>query len=411
MYKNLFKASFYLLLAQSFVKLVGFSYTVFLARVLGIENFGFYITALAYFGLISSISDFGFNRYLLREGSRDERNLPSYICNIFLLRLTISCFIFALFALWLNFFDTNHIRVSLSMLVIMAVIPQSIALTFDAALITKQKIIYSALGLSFLSAITAFLGFILVKSGFGAYGAVGALVFGQILYLFYLFILLIRSKIRFLSSVTYQQLKKITLGSLPYGILAVLGLIYFRIDTLLLSYIKGSNDTGLYGVAYKFLEVLVVIPTGVSLVLFPFMARLHDSSIQEVKKVYRQSLILLAFLSLPIFLVYFFILPIIINLLLPQYNPSIKSIQILSFAIPFMFMQVPAVTVLFSTEKYLKKIIFYSCFTVLFNIVLNILFIPDFGFIGASWVTVASEILSFVIFFFFIRKNILNTTV
>lgn len=409
MYRKLFKSSSYLLTAQFIAKIISFCYTVFLARALGIEDFGFYTTALAYFALISSITDFGFNRYLIREGSKNLESLGSYICHIFWLRLTISSFVFAGFATWLYLFDSDHLRASLSMLAIMAVIPQSVALTFDAALIARQKISYSAIGVSILSALTAFLGIIFLKLGFGVFGAVSALVFGQIFCLFFLFFALFKNKFRIFSQVSYNEIKRITKGSLPYGILGILGLLYFRVDTLLLSYLKGPFDTGLYGAAYKFLEAIIVIPSSVSAVLFPFLAKLHDSNVSQLKKVYSQTLILLGLASIPIFLSYFFILPLIISWLLPQYTASIQSVQILSFAIPFMFMQVPAITVLFSTDKFLTKVIFYSCFTLLFNLVFNVIFIPDFGYIAASWVTVLSEAVSFLIFFFFIRKNILNT--
>ena len=33
------------------------------------------------------------------------------------------------------------------------------------------------------------------------------------------------------------------IGSLPYGLLGILGLLYFRIDTILLSYLRGNFET------------------------------------------------------------------------------------------------------------------------------------------------------------------------
>ena len=73
-----------------------------------------------------------------------------------------------------------------------------------------------------------------------------------------------------------------------------------------------------------------------------------------------------------------------------------------------MFIHVPAVTVLLSTDKYLKQVLILSLITVAFNIGANLAFIPKFGFIAASWVTVASEILSFVIFFLLTKNKFLD---
>ncbi len=104
-------------------------------------------------------------------------------------------------------------------------------------------------------------------------------------------------------------------------------------------------------------------------------------------------------LSLIVFFGFIFVLPVIINYFLPDYSESIKVIKILAWTIPFMFLHIPGATILMSTDKFLKTIICLSLLTLGFNVLLNFLLIPQYGFIGASWVTVLSEALSFIIFF------------
>lgn len=394
-------------IAQAVVKIISFGYTIFLARFLGVEAFGFYIAAVAYFSLISSIADFGFNRFIIREGAKDEKSLNRLLGATVSLRIFLNLLIFVVFSFLISQFDDNFIRVTLSIWAVLAVLPQSIALTFDAALVSREKFRFSALGLLGLSFATVILGGIFVIYGFGVLGVLIALFLAEVFYSIILGISLLVNKINFTTYLSYDDFKKILAGSLPYGILMVLGLLYFRIDSLMLSYMKGEYETGIYGAGFRFLEAAVFIPSALATALFPVLARL-DEDFSQTKKIYFSALKLLGLLSLPITLLYFFVLPLLIPYLLPQYSDSVNVIKILSFTIPFMFLHVPAALVLQASSKYLKPMIYFSFFTLGFNIVLNLFLIPEYGFIGAAVATVASEALSFIIFFGLIYSKILR---
>lgn len=372
------------------------------------EDFGLYTVALAYFAIISSIADFGFNRFLIREVAKDESKAPQLLSNIVLLRLVLTSVLFAIFSIILYFLDADKMRVSLILLATLAILPQAVALTFDAIFVAIQKLQFSAVSLFISSLTTAFLGFLLVSNGLGPLGAVNALILGQVAYLLVLLIFLYKFKLLVFSKIKLAIIKKTMMGSLPYGLLSVLGLLYFRIDTVLLSYLRGNFETGIYGVAYKFLEAVTFIPSAFSMALLPVLARLHDSSAKDVKRLYFKSFKIMLGLGLAVFLGYILVLPEIIKIMLPNYLSSIEAIKILSLAIPFMLIHVPAVSVLLSTDKYLSNVLVLSVFALSFNITANLIFIPRFGFIAASWITVASEILSFSIFFLFTKSRILD---
>ena len=103
---------------------------------------------------------------------------------------------------------------------------------------------------------------------------------------------------------------------------------------------------------------------------------------------------------------YILILPPVIELVLPEFSPSIKAIKILSFSIPFIFIYVPLSQIILSTDKYLKSLVILTIATLIFNIVLNFILIPPYGFLGASVATVASDILSLIVVILFIRLKI-----
>lgn len=400
------KNSVWLFSVQIIVKIISFFYVIFLARSLGVENFGLYIVALSYFSLVSSFADFGINRFLIREIATGKKQVAELLSTAIFLRLSILSVFFAVSAVVFSSLDPDLERRNLSMLAVLAVLPQSVSLTLDAIFVALLRVKFSALGILSLSILTTTTGTILVLARFGAYGAVLGLIIGQFLYSLTLIIFAYWKKIRWLAVMNERLITQFFKGALPYGILSVLGLVYFKIDSLLLSYMKGSFDTGIYGASYKFLEAILFIPSVFITASFPVLAKYHKKNINLVKKTYYKSLKILTGLGITILLGYLFILPPVIKILLPQYQGSIEAIKILAVTIPFMFAQTPAVLVLFSTEKFLKTVILLSILTVIFNIILNIILIPSFGYIGASVVTVLSEILSFVVFYMLLKIKV-----
>lgn len=406
--RAILKQTSWLFAAQSFTRVIGFFYTIFLARNLGVEDFGLYSVALAYFSIISSITDFGLTRFLIREIARDSAQITSLTTSVSFLRLTFATVLFAIFALILYFLDPDKSRVSITLLAVMATIPQGVSLTLDGIFVAIRKLQYSSISLIALSLSTAILGVLMIAWGFGPTGVVTALILGQIFDLVLKTAFLKKLQFKYSLYVTWQRLKEIILGSLPYGFLSILGLIYFKVDILLLSYLKGNFDTGIYGAAYRFFEAVVFIPSALSTALFPVLVKLHIKNLDQVRKLYFKSLKILFVLGIAVLLIYILVLPVIIRLLLPSYLPATQAITILSLAIPFMFSHFPAVQVLLSSEKYLKITVLLAFFMLTLNISLNLIFIPKYGFVAAAWITVLSEALSFLIFFKFLMNKILR---
>lgn len=406
--RNILKQSSYVFFAQVLTRTIGFFYTIYLARVLGVSEFGLYTVALAYFSIISSFADFGLNRFLIREVASERMKVAELLWNVMVLRLTLTSVLFAVFSLVLFFLDTDKLRVSLILLASLTILPQVIAFTFDAIFVAMRKLQFSALALFATSVSTALAGFYLVSNGFGSIGAVNALILGQAVYVGVLIIFLYCQHGLVLSHISLSILKQAISGSLPYGLLTVLGLLYFRIDAIFLSYMRGSFETGIYGAAYKFLEAVIFIPSAFSLALFPVLAKIHDTSPKDLRILYFKSFKIMLGLGIVVLLGYSLILPEVIKIFLPDYLSSILAIRILSLSIPFMFIHVPAVQVLLSTDKFLKQVILLSFATLGFNVLANLIFIPKFGFIAAAWITTISEMLSFTVFYWFVKHQILD---
>lgn len=408
MITKLFKNSAYLLSSQLAVKVLAFFYTIFLARNLGVENYGLYIVAISYFSLVSFLTDMGVSNLFIREVSRNQMIASLFLPNVLLLRL-IS--IAAAFAFIAGLFILNNLNANvayLNLLAIAIVLPQTIGLVLDSFFTAIQKFYYPALNLIILNVFSIVCGIILVIAGYGPLGALLGMMAGHLVYAITAMFFLKLQKFNIRIKLDLLLIKRILKESLPYGILFTLGYFYYKIDILILSYIQGSYATGIYGAAYKFLEAVIFVPSAFLGVLFPYMSKISDKDPKLIYNIYLKSTITFLGVSLLIVLFYLTVLPLVIQNLLPDYFPSIKVIKILALSIPFFFMISPQAALLTSQKKFLKPLILISIFNLFLNVLFNLLFIPKYSYFAAAWITVISDIIGFVIFFIFISIKMLR---
>lgn len=401
--KNILKQGSWLFFSQALTRFISFFYVIYLARTLGINDFGLYSVALAYFSIISSFADFGFNRFITREAAKDKLQSLELLWNIVALRLTLTSVLFAVFSIILYVVDPDKMRVSLILLAVIAILPQSVAFSFDAIFVAIQKLQFSAVGLLLSSLATVSVGFYLIGSGFGPTGAIVALIVGQLTYAIVLMVFLFRHQGFSLSVIKLSIIKKSIIGSLPYGILGTIGFISFKMDTVILAYLRGNFDTGIYTAAYKFFEASTFIPAALATATFPVFTKLLYADSSQIKVLYFKTLKVMLMIGLIVMLAYLFILPQIMQIFLPNYQASIGLLRILSLAIPFIFLHIPSNQVLLSSDKFLRHLI--VLYVVLFsvNIVLYLIFISFFGATGAAWITVLSEIITFATFILYLN--------
>ncbi len=408
MLKAIFKNSSYLLVSQFFVKVFAFGYAIFLAGNIGASDFGTYSAALSIFGLMSLFSDIGINRVLTRDIARDGSELPKLFSTALLLRVFCAAVSFLSLTIFFYFYDPSGLRFSLTSLALLSLVPQSIALSIDAVLIAVKKASISALGFFLFNMASFIIGALLIFLGYGVYGAIIAFLAGHIFYaVFFAYYLFRTNNVNF-KPFDFSLAKSILIKSWPYGVLSAIGFASFRLDTVILSYSRGGVETGIYSLAYRFLEAATIIPIAFGTILYPVFSNLNRN-LDNTKKLINISLIFGFSAGILVTIIYWVILPHILNTFFPEsFKGSAGVLQILSLSIPLIFMHIPLGQLLLSREEILKQIITAYLFIFGINLLLMLTLIPTYGVIAASWVTVFAEATTFFTFIFLIKKKLLN---
>ena len=170
-------------------------------------------------------------------------------------------------------------------------------------------------------------------------------------------------------------------------------------------------ETGIYGVAMRVLEMLVIIPVYFMNSVLPILMRQIKEKSDKVLTLIQYSFDFLVAASFPILVGIGVFATDIIRLIskdafASQSGESFGSdiaLKILMFALVFSFINSLFGFIIVAIEKQMK-LLWINSICVLFNVVTNIIFIPVYGFIGASFTSVFSELFIFVATFYAAKK-------
>lgn len=182
-------------------------------------------------------------------------------------------------------------------------------------------------------------------------------------------------------------------ATLPLGLTLLFNVIYFHVDSVVLAFSRPTAEVGIYGLAYKVFELLLVIPTFFMNSMYPLFVNATrdmrretgDEFIQLIKK----SAIVLLLVSCLLSLVTYVAAPLFVYIK-PEFGLSIAALRVLSVGLPFFFLSSLTMWVLIARKKQWSLVSIYGI-SMAANIALNILFVPQFGYMAAAWITIASE--------------------
>lgn len=177
--------------------------------------------------------------------------------------------------------------------------------------------------------------------------------------------------------------------SWPVGLSLLFNLIYFRIDVFILSNFRPSFEVGLYGLAYQIFEASLALPIFFANSIYPFLVEASKKSLSSLNLTIRYWLVILFLISI---LLIFFLISVsyLIELVDPRFAPSRPALIILSLGVPFFFLSAVLWNGLIAAGKQKTLLIIYASGAV-FNIVVNYLSIPAYGYFAAAITTVVSE--------------------
>jgi O-antigen/teichoic acid export membrane protein len=380
-----------LFLAQIVSSAVSLIFGVVIARILGDTVFGKFAFALAFTEMFSIFSALGYNTLLIREVSRDKNQVDRYVNNIFFFRVLFSLVLYLLIIITINLMQyPDDTKIAVYLIGIFQLF-ESLANVFKVTFRAFEKMEYEA---AIIIAVHLLSFAIVMTALYLGYGLLTvSLVYAFIGIMSFLFsFLLCRKKILKIHwDLDFTFLKKTIGAALSLSMLAIFALIYVKIDTVMLSIMKGDAVVGWYNAAYYLVQGFKPLPQLVMGALFPLMSYSFVSAKDQLKNIFERAFRYLLILGLPMAIGITLLSDKIIYLLYgPTFQNSIIALQILAWDVLLVFLYGCISFLLVSIDRQHQMAILAGC-TALINIILNIILIPTYSYIGSACATIAAE--------------------
>ncbi len=184
--------------------------------------------------------------------------------------------------------------------------------------------------------------------------------------------------------------------SLPLAISSISGILLSITDRYSLNYITGLSDVGLYSLGYKIANTTkIFVVSSMQLAISPVIFKIMDQP--DAKETYNKILVFISILTIFSAVSISIFGKEIIELFAKNksYWASFRVIPIISLSIFFGMLKDNSTYGIYLTKK-TAKVPIYVFIVAIINFILNILFIPYWGTMGAALATLISQILLFV---------------
>jgi len=370
--------------------------TVYLARILGADDYGKFAFAFGLVTLLSVVSKFGLDLLTSRDVGENPAFASRYFHASLTLRLILS-FVFLLLILLTIPSIGKPVEVDRLILFL------AIAATLQSLAGSGTSLFEGLQLFGYRSILNIFIyGFILIvvvavtwpHASFDSIGP--AFLSGAFLYFLCTMALGHLKIARVRLSFDFHFLWRLFRMAIPLGLTEVFIGIYYRVDTVFLSLIDTDRVVGWYDAAYTFVYVLRLLPVTAALVLLPSLTNVFSRAEKDGVQIYRTTL--QASIAAG-FLITFLIAAnsnFVVSLVFGgEYAPSSDVLKLLIWTCVIMFANAFQGIMLVITQQ---RGAFFRA-TALgagSNLLLNLYLIPRWSMYGAAVATVLSEFFVFL---------------
>ncbi len=363
----------------------------FMIRHLGATQYGHFVTVTSIIFIIGGVTEAGLTNlgtreYVVLQGAARER----FLRNLVGLRLVLTIAGVGIAVAFAALTGAGHAVVAGTAIaglgLLLALTQSTYGVTLSAQLrfgwISALELIKNA------SISVSTIAFVL--AGTGLIPFFFASVIGGFTMLMVTLVIL-RREAGLLPSIDLPEWRQILRDVLPYALAAAVGLIYFRLAIILMSYIASSSETGYYGAAYRIVETVGVIPWLLVSSGFPILARAardDDARLRyALQKLFDVSLLTGTWIAICLAVGAHFAVEVVAG---PGFDPSVVVLRLLAMCLLSSFLVATWSYALLSLKRF-RQLLVANAVAAATAAVLTFSLVPSLGAKGAALATFGAE--------------------
>ena len=268
--------------AQLFNQAVNLVFAIFMLRLLGVTGNGQYVVATTVWLYSKTISDFGLGVLVTREVSRNPDAAGELLGSSTLLRLVMLFVLTPLigvYVLWgTQWSDLSRTSAIAILLLVITIGPSSYTEAVNSIFNGRERMEFPAILNIFTNLCRFGLGLAALVRRFGRHRAGERRALSTVLSSIAFHISARHLHVRPRWRLSRVQARTLILLSWPLLLNALLLNLFFRADVFVIQASKGDGELGVYDAAYKFINMLPLIPAYFTLAVFPLLSRYAVSS-------------------------------------------------------------------------------------------------------------------------------------
>ena len=383
--------------------LLGLVAIAMMTRYLGVEQFGWYVTTITFLLFVGILVDFGITPVtaaMIGEGKYDETKLFK---NLFAFRFFTAVFFLGLapfVALLFHYPVEVKIAISFTTISFLAIAMNQVLVGFYQS---KLKMYIQAIG-EVTGRIVLVIGlWFFIKQGSPVLPMMGVVATASVVYTL---VMLIWAWKKYEVGFAFDKhiWKAIMTKMWPIAISIIFNVVYLKGDTLLLTLFRSQEEVGIYGAAYRVIDILAQTAMMLMGVMLPLLAFSWSKKLkEEFRHRYQLSFDSMMLLAVPMTIGTIVLAHKIMSFVAGEkFISSGRPLQILSLAVFGVFVGAVFGHVAVAIDKQKQTMWIYISNAVI-TLTGYLIFIPKFGMYGAAWMTVFSELYAGTLLFLTIR--------
>lgn len=396
---NIFVGGGIYFVANLFNKAIAFITIPIFTRMLTTSEYGIVSTYIACVGIMGYFMGLS-SEYTVRNAFIDhKKNIPRYMSSMYLMTLFVSIFI----AIVVTLVNTKWRFMTSQIICICCLIQAFMTYILNATAyryMMEKEFIRRSILLAMPNLISVILGIFfiyLLKDN----KEMGRIVGYVISYSLFGMLCLFQAWRKHKPEVSIELWRYILNISLPLVLQGVSMLVLSQSDRIMITSLRSESETGIYSAIYSLSMMATAVTGALEGIWTPwFTERYKKKDYKGISKRAGEYLRITAIISVMAMLV----APEVLKIMAPkEYWSGIALIPPLVISVYIMQMYSSLVG-LEVHEKKTKSMSVMSVLSMMFNVILNYIFIPQYGALAAAYTTLASYFLLFILHWFNVKK-------
>ncbi|MBK7672808.1 MAG: flippase [bacterium] len=382
-----------------------------MAPILGTDGMGIANLATDVSTILLVIANYGLGTLITREVTRERTMTMPVMWAALKIRLGLASLCFV--GLYVYAVVSGFEQLERNALYIMGlgVFIEASAMACDAVLQAHDRVVSQMWG-QIASAIAYFgLAWWWLDAGYGLMGVMWANVASRVVRLAVMVPLMLRGTGPWILNPPGRDLVKaaqsrglLTLAW-PIFLASTFGVLYYKIDTPLLRAIMDRDAVAVYTNGHRALDFLSYLPGLFATAMFPTLLRAAKDE-GGMERVSERALRYLHLLVMPVTLLFMLAAePVTMWLVKGEagFTDSIRVFRVVIWGMPFIAATSVLNRMLYTAGRE-RSFVVIALVSLTFNLVVNVLAIPRYGYMGASVAVVASQAVSTLMHWYYIRR-------